>query len=71
VNGTKNYIILGKFNLEYKDKTNMLRIDRQELHTPLVASDDARVVKDLFKAVNFSTTFMPDTTLCNKSNSSL
>ena len=63
VNGTKNYVLLGEINLAYDDGVNALVVGRQALHTPLVGSDDARVVKDLFEAVNFSTKLVPDTTL--------
>lgn len=63
VNRTDNYSILGEVNLEYNDGTHMLKVGRQSLVTPLVYSDDARIVKDLFEAANFSTTIIPDTTL--------
>ena len=63
VDGTDNYSILGEANLEYNDGTHMLKIGRQALLTPLVYSDDARIVKDLFEAANFSTKIIPDTTL--------
>jgi len=63
VDGTDNYTILGEINLEYNDGTHMLKIGRQSLNTPLVMSDDARIVKDLFEAANFSTKIIPDTTL--------
>ena len=63
VDGTNDYAILGVANIEYNDNTNMLKIGRQELHTPLIASDDARVVKDLFEAVNFTSKVIPSTTL--------
>ena len=63
VNGTEDYAILGIANVEYNDKINILKIGRQELSTPLVASDDARVVKDLFTAINFSTKVIPQTTI--------
>ena len=63
VDETSSYALLGVANIEYNDNTNMLKIGRQELHTPLVASDDARVVKDLFEAVNFTSKIIPNTTL--------
>ena len=63
VDGTKGYSLLGEGNLEYKNKKVMIKAGRQAIKTPLVASDDARVVKDLFEAVNISTTIIPDTTL--------
>jgi len=63
VDGTENYTILGEMNLEYDDGTNMLKVGRQALATPLVYSDDARMVKDLFEAASFSTKIIPDTTL--------
>lgn len=63
VDGTDNYSLLGELNLEYDDGTYMLKVGRQAFHTPLVGSDDARVIKDLFEAVNFSTKVIPETTL--------
>ena len=63
VDGTEGYSILGEANLEYNNGTTMLKAGRQALKTPLVASDDARVVKDLFEAVHISTKVIPDTTL--------
>lgn len=63
VDGTDSYSVVGEANIEYDDGTNMLRIGRQTLYTPLVASDDARVIKDFFEAVNFSTLIVPKTKL--------
>ncbi len=63
VDGTKGYSIIGEANLEYDNGTTMFKAGRQSLKTPLVASDDARVVKDLFEAVHVSNKSIPDTTL--------
>ncbi|MDF1874527.1 OprD family outer membrane porin [Sulfurimonas sp. SAG-AH-194-I05] len=63
VDETSNYSILGQINLEYNDGINMFKIGRQTLQTPLVYSDDARVVIDTFEAASFSTKIITDTTL--------
>ena len=63
VDGTKGYSIIGEANLEYNNGTTMFKAGRQSLKTPLVASDDARVVKDLFEAIHISNKSIPDTTL--------
>ena len=63
VDGTKGYSIVGEANLEYNNGTTMFKAGRQALKTPLVASDDARVVKDLFEAIHVSNKSIPDTTL--------
>jgi len=63
VDGTDGYTIVGEANIEYNDGTNMLKVGRQTLATPLVASDDARVIKDLFEAANFTSTILPKTKL--------
>jgi len=60
---TKDYAIIGVANIEYNDGTNIFKVGREELHTPLVSSDDARVIKDLFSTIDFSTTIIPKTTL--------
>jgi len=63
VDGTQSYAILGIANIEYNDGVNSLKIGRQKLATPLIASDDARVIPDLFEAVNFTSKIIPKTTL--------
>jgi len=63
VDGTKGYSIIGEANLAYDNGTTMFKAGRQSLKTPLVASDDARVVKDLFEAIHISNKSIPDTTL--------
>jgi hypothetical protein len=54
----EGYFLLGKANLRYEDGINKAKLGRQEIMTPLVASDDARVIEDLFNVANFSTTFL-------------
>ncbi len=63
VDGTKGYSIIGEANLEYDNGTTLFKAGRQALKTPLVASDDARVVKDLFEAIHISNRSISDTTL--------
>jgi len=64
VDGTKGYSILGEANLAYDNKIFKLKVGRQALKTPLIASQhDARVIKGLFEAVSLSTTLLSDTIL--------
>ncbi len=62
VNGEDGYYLLGKANIRYDDGINQIILGRQEMMTPLVYSDDARVVKDLFNAVKISTQILPEHT---------
>ena len=63
VDNSSGYTIIGEANIEYQNKNFDIKIGRQALKTPLVASDDARVIKDLFEAAKFTTTIIPKTTV--------
>ncbi len=54
LDGTKGFSMFGELNLRYDDDRTQLIVGRQALTTPLVGSDDARVIKDLFAAAYFS-----------------
>lgn len=62
VNGEEDYTILGHAYLQYDDSVNKLTVGRQDLYTPLVYSDDARVIKNLFSGITLSTNFLENNT---------
>ncbi|NOQ94808.1 MAG: outer membrane porin, OprD family [Methylophaga sp.] len=62
VNGEEDYTILGEAYFQYDDSINKLKIGRQGMQTPLVYSDDARVIKDLFSGVTLSSKLLDNHT---------
>jgi len=63
VNGEENYSILGEAYFQYDDSVNKLKVGRQDMQTPLVYSDDARVIKDLFSGITLSSESLDKNTL--------
>ncbi len=49
------FTLLGEANLRYDDETTALIVGNQEVSTPLVTPDDARVIENLFTAAHAST----------------
>jgi len=62
VNGEEGYTILGEAYLQYDNSINKLTIGRQKMYTPLVYTDDARVIQNLFSGITFSTKLLTNNT---------
>lgn len=63
VNNNEGYTILGEAYLQYDNSVNKLTFGRQAMQTPLVYSDDARVIKNLFSGITLSTKLLANNTL--------
>ncbi len=58
-----SYSILGQAYLQGQFGKTTVKVGRQQLDTPLAASDDARMIPNLFEAAVVINTDLPDTTL--------
>lgn len=59
----ENYAFIGQLYLNYAFGNTNIKIGRQQLDTPMVGSDDARMIPNLFEAAVLSNTDIDDTTL--------
>lgn len=58
-----NYSMLGEAYLQYKYGKTTFKAGRQKLDTPMLGSDDARMLPNLFEAYVLTNTDLADTTL--------
>lgn len=58
-----SYSLLGQAYLQGQFGKTTVKVGRQQLDTPLAASDDARMIPNLFEAAVVINTDLPDTTL--------
>jgi len=59
----ENYSMLGEAFIQYKVANNTLKIGRQKLDTPMLGSDDARMLPNLFEAYVLTNKDIANTTL--------
>ncbi|MDD3505570.1 MAG: OprD family outer membrane porin [Sulfurimonas sp.] len=59
----ENYSMLGEAFVQYKVANSTLKIGRQRLETPMLGSDDARMLPNLFEAYVLTNKDIPNATL--------